>query len=228
MTSTAESKRVFKNHKLRIKRKWRYNVISAFSWSFVYICIYMILLNTLSGRKSCLVAPEVTVPPWATETILSTLVGGWWGQGILRAFTRCMMKVFTTATCKLSPGERKIMETEMTASARQRKATYHCEKERTDTDLEIFPDSNMLVRQVAFGLRLPFWPPAKAGARKLLSPYIFVGGVQLYVFTLSRFTLNTPKDTIRPFTSPSRVGSRNIRFRSLRTCVPNLWTSSFP
>ena len=49
-------------------------------------------LNTLSGGKSCLVAPGVAVPPWATETVLSPLVGGWWGQGIARAFTRCMMK----------------------------------------------------------------------------------------------------------------------------------------
>ena len=49
-------------------------------------------LNTLPGGKSCLVAPGVAVPPWATETVLSSLVGGWWGQGIACAFTRCMMK----------------------------------------------------------------------------------------------------------------------------------------
>ena len=29
------------------------------------------LLNTLSGGKSCSVAPGVAVPPWATETVLS-------------------------------------------------------------------------------------------------------------------------------------------------------------
>ena len=36
-------------------------------------CIYryIFLLNTLSGGKSCLVAPGVAVPPWATETVLS-------------------------------------------------------------------------------------------------------------------------------------------------------------
>ena len=35
---------------------------------------------------------EVAVPPWATETVLSLLAGGWWGQGITRAFTHHMMK----------------------------------------------------------------------------------------------------------------------------------------
>ena len=34
----------------------------------------------------------LAVPPWATETVLSPLDGGWWGHGIARAFTRCMMK----------------------------------------------------------------------------------------------------------------------------------------
>ena len=42
--------------------------MSAFSWSYVYIDIF---LNTLSGGKSCSVAPGVAVPPWATETVLS-------------------------------------------------------------------------------------------------------------------------------------------------------------
>ena len=37
----------------------------------VYIYIYIFLLNTLSGGKSCSVAPGVAVPPWATETVLS-------------------------------------------------------------------------------------------------------------------------------------------------------------
>ena len=37
------------------------------------LCIYkyIFLLNTLSGGKSCSVAPGVAVPPWATETVLS-------------------------------------------------------------------------------------------------------------------------------------------------------------
>ena len=37
------------------------------------LCIhrYIFLLNTLSGDKSCLVAPGVAVPLWATETVLS-------------------------------------------------------------------------------------------------------------------------------------------------------------
>ena len=43
--------------------------MSAFSWSCVYIGF--VFLNTLSGGKSCSVAPGVAVPPWATETVLS-------------------------------------------------------------------------------------------------------------------------------------------------------------
>ena len=57
----------------------------------MYICIYD-SLDTLSGGKSCLVAPGVAVPTWATETVLSPQDGGWWGHGIARAFTRCMME----------------------------------------------------------------------------------------------------------------------------------------
>ena len=66
-----------------------YNVISPFCLNIYDMYIY---LKTLSGDKSCLVVPGVTVLPGATETVLSLLVGGWWGQGITLAFTRCMMK----------------------------------------------------------------------------------------------------------------------------------------
>ena len=34
----------------------------------------------------------MAVLTWATENVLSPLVGCWWGQGIACAFTRCMMK----------------------------------------------------------------------------------------------------------------------------------------
>ena len=43
--------------------------MSAFSWSYVYIDFFF--LNTLSGGKSCSVAPGVAVPAWATKTVLS-------------------------------------------------------------------------------------------------------------------------------------------------------------
>ena len=43
---------------------------------------------------SCLVALGVPVQPWAIETVLSALVGDWWGQGIARAFTRCMINIY--------------------------------------------------------------------------------------------------------------------------------------
>ena len=96
ITSTAESKHVFFVcfFKSQIAHwKWRLtsNVVSALNWSGIYIYIYN-SLNTLSGGKSCLVAPGVAVLPWATKTVLSPLVGSWWGHGITRAFTRCMMK----------------------------------------------------------------------------------------------------------------------------------------
>ena len=42
------------------------------------LCIHRyiyIFLNTLSGGKSCSVAPGVAVPPWATETVLSPWLG---------------------------------------------------------------------------------------------------------------------------------------------------------
>ena len=99
--STVESKRVFffvcffKSQTAHWKWRLTSNVVSALNWSGVYIYIYIYIynsLNTLSDGKSCLVASGVAVPPWATEIVLSPLVGGWWGQGIARAFTRCMMK----------------------------------------------------------------------------------------------------------------------------------------
>ena len=62
-------------------------------------------LNTLSGSKSCLVAPGVAVPPWAIKTVLSLLVGGWWGQGIAHAFTRCMMKIIKRERVREIEGE---------------------------------------------------------------------------------------------------------------------------
>ena len=48
--------------------------LSIYIYIYIYIYIeyrYIFLLNTLSGGKSCLVAPGVAVPPWATETVLS-------------------------------------------------------------------------------------------------------------------------------------------------------------
>ena len=35
------------------------------------MCVCVCLLYTLSGGKSCLVAPGVPVPPWATEIVIS-------------------------------------------------------------------------------------------------------------------------------------------------------------
>ena len=70
MTSTAVSKRVFKS---QTTPKWRWtNVQCNVCFQLILcICRYIFLLNILSGGKSCLVAPGVAVPPWATEAVLS-------------------------------------------------------------------------------------------------------------------------------------------------------------
>ena len=56
MRSTAESKRVFKNHKLHTK-KWRWTSsypLFLIDLAYIYIYTYIILLNTLSGGKKLL------------------------------------------------------------------------------------------------------------------------------------------------------------------------------
>ena len=67
----------------------------------IYRCIF--LLNTLSGGKSCLVAPGVALPPWATETVLSLWLAAdevryfhtlYDGNISSSSFTRCMMEIY--------------------------------------------------------------------------------------------------------------------------------------
>ena len=42
---------------------------------YIYIYIYICnSLNTLSGGKSCLVAPRVAIAPWATETVITPVL----------------------------------------------------------------------------------------------------------------------------------------------------------
>ena len=48
----------------------------------------------------------------------------------------------------------------------------------------------MFVRWVVSNLT-PFGAHPKIGARKISSPYIFVAGVQIYVFTTSRLAVNS-------------------------------------
>ena len=69
---------------------------------------------------------------------------------------------------------------------------------RADTDLEFFPGSNMLVHWVAFNLRPSLERTPKTGSRKLSFPYIFVAGIQLYVFTPSRITIHCQKHDSSP------------------------------
>ena len=51
--------------------------------------------------------------------------------------------------------------------------------------------------------------------------------IQLYVFTLSRLTVNYPKTGVVSSLQPG-VHGQNIRFRSLRSCLHDLRASSFP
>ena len=86
----------------------------------------------------------------------------------------------------------------------------------------------MLVCWVVYKLKLPLWNAPKIGARKLSFPYIFVAGVQLYVFTLLRLTVNSrKKHTSRLHSSTCRVRGRNIRFRRLRTCAEDFEPPGF-
>ena len=85
----------------------------------------------------------------------------------------------------------------------------------------------MLVRRVESNLRLPLKRTSKNGARKLSSPYMFEVGVQLHVFTLSHLAHNSAIRRIVASSLPSGVGGRSICFRSSRTCVLDLRTSSF-
>ena len=62
---------------------------SLFLVDLAYIYIYIFLLNTLSGGSA---RSDSTALSYRNCVI--TLVGGWWGQGIARAFTRWMMKTF--------------------------------------------------------------------------------------------------------------------------------------
>ena len=81
------------NSWLRDFRSWSwgelvfYTSLYLFSLSLSFLSLSLSLFFSLSFSLYISI-----VPPWATETVLSPLVGGWWGQGIARAFTRCMMK----------------------------------------------------------------------------------------------------------------------------------------
>ena len=93
MTSTTESKRVFKS---QTALKWRWMNIQCnpcfllilriyiyiFFFSFKYPVWWQKLLGSTRSGSTAL----------SYQNCVITLVGGWWGQGIARAFIRCMMK----------------------------------------------------------------------------------------------------------------------------------------
>ena len=63
-------------------------------------CIYryIFLLNTLSGVKSCLVAPGVAISPWAIETVLSPWLAADEGR-VSHLLSHCMMKIYIYTYC---------------------------------------------------------------------------------------------------------------------------------
>ena len=92
-------------------------------------------------------------------------------------------------------------------------------KRWADTYLEFSSGFNMLVRWVAYMLRLPLGASQKLGLVNFRLLTFFMAGVLLSFCTLSRLAVNSRKDTSRPLTSAYHVGSRNIRFCSFHTCT---------
>ena len=85
MTSTAESKRVFKSQTaLKMKMNERLSVDLA--------CIYIYIFDYPVRWQKLLGSTRSSSTALSYRNCIITLVGGWWGQGIACAFTRCMMK----------------------------------------------------------------------------------------------------------------------------------------
>ena len=92
MPSTAVSKRVFKS---QTALKWRWTNVQcnvAFSWSGVYINIYISFKYPVRWQK-LLGSARSGSTAMSFRNCVITMVSGWWGQSIACAFTRCMMKI---------------------------------------------------------------------------------------------------------------------------------------
>ena len=87
----------------------------------------------------------------------------------------------------------KEYSTETNASTRQRKTTYHGEKKSRHIPWIFFPGSDIFICWVAYCLIPPLEYVPKIRTRKISTPYIFLAGVQLFVFTLSHLVVNSPK-----------------------------------
>ena len=85
--------------------------------------------------------------------------------------------------------KKESMKTESTALAGQKETTYLGEKENGDTDLE-FSSWFSVVFQT-WCAKTPFGAYPQIEARKLLPPHNFIDGVQLFVFTSLRLTVNS-------------------------------------
>ena len=88
----------FLNRKLHTKNEDEHLMESMLLIDLAYNIYINNSFNTLSGGKSYLVVPGVAVPPWANETVI-TLVCSWWGQGVVCAFTNCMIKKYIYIMC---------------------------------------------------------------------------------------------------------------------------------
>ena len=113
------------------------------------------------------------------------------------------------ATYWWPPGEKKeSMEIVTTAFAS--KKMQHILTRKSEETQNLFPGSDIFClldcaeAKAFFGVH-----PRKNGACTLSFPYIFMAGVQLYVFTLSRLDTNYHKTRVIP-SLPSGVDGRNI------------------
>ena len=74
------------------------NIMSAFSWSGVYIDIYISFKYPVRWQK-LLGSVKSGSTALSYRNCVITLVGGWWGQNIARPFTRCMMICICVYVC---------------------------------------------------------------------------------------------------------------------------------
>ena len=67
--------------------------MSAFSWSYVYIVFFLFFFFKYPSRwQKLLGSARCGSTALSYRNCVITLDGGWWGYGIARASTRCMMK----------------------------------------------------------------------------------------------------------------------------------------
>ena len=88
--------------------------MSAFSWTGLYINIYISFKYPLWWQK-LLGSARSGSTALSYRNCVITLVSGWWGQGIARAFTRCMRKNIYNASVRAVCDTRPIFKWSLTS-----------------------------------------------------------------------------------------------------------------